>query len=83
MENRASPRDPMLPIKDVLHNICQKITSEVPEKTTSIEEPKEVCSVCNGQRFVHPRRADGRLIIHASSTANASLRKGRCRGNRE
>ena len=48
MENRASPREPMLPIKDVLHNIRQKITSEVPEKTTSlIEEPKEVCSVCN------------------------------------
>jgi DNA replication protein DnaC len=49
----------MLPIKDVLHNIRQKITSEVPEKTTSIEEPKEVCSVCKGQRFVHPRQADG------------------------
>jgi DNA replication protein DnaC len=32
----------------------------VPEKTTSIEEPKEVCSVCNGQRFVHPRRVDGK-----------------------
>jgi DNA replication protein DnaC len=31
----------------------------VPEKTTSIEEPKEVCSVCKGQRFVHPRQADG------------------------
>jgi DNA replication protein DnaC len=31
----------------------------VPEKTTSIEEPKEICSVCNGQRFVHPRLADG------------------------
>jgi len=61
MQNRASPREPMLPIKDVLHNIRQKITSEVPGRTTSIEEPKEVCSVCNGQRFVHPRRADGTI----------------------